>query len=266
MNHSFSIEIAKQIGVDCAIVYENIKFWCAKNKANNKHLYNNEYWTYNSVKAFEELFPYWTSKQIRTILDKLELSGLIGTGNYNSSPYDRTKWYSDRGEMCFKSLDNTICPFGQMDVTKRANQNAQMGKCITDINTDINTNKNKDNTSVCVLSEKEKEHSVLVQNNGRLPIIDLKKIKEEKFELFWDMYDKKNERKSCFSKFTKLSMNVIDKILLVVPDYVISTPDIKYRKHPETWLNGECWNDEIATKAKQMTEKKITPLGLEDKW
>lgn len=65
------------------------------------------------------------------------------------------------------------------------------------------------------------------------------------FETFWNMYDKKVERKSCYNKFLKLDLQTIDKILKAVPLYVNSTPDIKYRKNPETWLNGECWNDEI---------------------
>ncbi|MHA1305067.1 MAG: hypothetical protein ACTSPI_15325, partial [Candidatus Heimdallarchaeaceae archaeon] len=27
--------------------------------------------------------------------------------------------------------------------------------------------------------------------------------------------------------------------------YVNTTPDKKYRKHPLTWLNGECWKDDV---------------------
>ena len=32
----------------------------------------------------------------------------------------------------------------------------------------------------------------------------------------------------------------------VVVSYVLSTPDVKFRKNPLTWLNGKCWNDEIS--------------------
>jgi hypothetical protein len=70
-------------------------------------------------------------------------------------------------------------------------------------------------------------------------------IKKNYFEQFWNLYDKKVERKSCFNKFMKLDLKVIEKIINVVPFYVKSTPDLKYRKNPETWINGECWNDEI---------------------
>ena len=94
MNHSFNIEVAKNAGVDGAIVIENLYYWLLKNKANKKHYHDGTYWTYNSIKAFEELFPYWSAKQLSRILNNLERDGFIKTGNYNKAAYDRTKWYT----------------------------------------------------------------------------------------------------------------------------------------------------------------------------
>ncbi|MDR0266069.1 MAG: hypothetical protein LBJ04_22845 [Sphingobacterium sp.] len=95
MEHHFDIEVAKKFGVHAAVIYKNIQHWCLKNRSNEKHFYNGEYWTYNSVKAFNDLFPYLTESQIRTAINKLVEKGWIGVGNYNSSSYDRTKWYCD---------------------------------------------------------------------------------------------------------------------------------------------------------------------------
>lgn len=94
MEHSFDIEIAKQYGINAAILLKNIYFWVCKNKANNKHFYEGKYWTYNSTKAFMELFPYLGDKQIRGALKVLESNGLICTGEFNEIKYDRTKWYA----------------------------------------------------------------------------------------------------------------------------------------------------------------------------
>jgi hypothetical protein len=80
---------------------------------------------------------------------------------------------------------------------------------------------------------------------------ELKEDKEILFEQFWNLYDKKVERKNCFNKFIQLDLKVIEKIINVVPFYVKSTPDPKYRKNPETWINGECWNDELNTTDKK---------------
>jgi hypothetical protein len=66
---------------------------------------------------------------------------------------------------------------------------------------------------------------------------------ENDFLKFWNIYNKKNDSKRCKDKFIKLPKKDIDKILEVVNDYVVLTPDVKFRKNPLTWLNGKCWND-----------------------
>ena len=219
MNHTFNVEIAKIIGVDCAIVYENIKYWCAKNKANGKNFHNGYYWTYNSVRAFQELFPYWTSKQIDRILLRLEELEYVGVGNFNASPYDRTKWYCITKEFQANNNVITISPNEEMEFTEQANGNPQKGEPIPDSKPTIKPNDK--------------------------PIINDLHAKKEKFDLFWDLYDKKLVKPKCEKVWLKLEMPVIDKILSVVPEYVKSTPDKQFRKNPLTWLNGECWNDEI---------------------
>lgn len=70
-------------------------------------------------------------------------------------------------------------------------------------------------------------------------------IKHELFKEFWDLYDYKKSKDSCYTKFKKLTDDDIDKIFEVLPNYIKSTPDKKYRKHPATWLNQKCWEDEI---------------------
>ena len=90
MEHHFKIEIAKIYGVEEAILLHNIYYWISKNKANNKHFYDEYYWTYNSIKAFSELFPYWTKRQIERILNNLIKKEALIKGNYNKLNYDRT--------------------------------------------------------------------------------------------------------------------------------------------------------------------------------
>lgn len=84
------------------------------------------------------------------------------------------------------------------------------------------------------------------------PIKEEEEYKEEKeekniysFDEFWDLYDKKNDRKKCSDKFNKLTGEQLKKIKEVLPIYIKSKPDVTFRKNPLTWLNGECWNDEV---------------------
>jgi hypothetical protein len=94
MTHSFNVEIAQEYGMNAAVIFNNIFYWCEHNRANGKHEHDGLFWTYNSRKAFAELFPYLSERQVRTALDKLIEEGLIVTGNYNTDPRDRTTWYA----------------------------------------------------------------------------------------------------------------------------------------------------------------------------
>lgn len=94
MIHSFDTEIAEQYGVNAAIILNNMFFWVEKNIANETNFFDGRYWTYNSVKAFSKLFPYLTTRAIGVALKKLIDDGLVVTGNYNKSSYDRTLWYA----------------------------------------------------------------------------------------------------------------------------------------------------------------------------
>lgn len=106
MEHHFNIEDAKKYGVECAVILNNIKHWSVVNKANNNNFHEGKYWTYNSVNAFTEIFPYLTKDKIRRCLDKLEDSGEIVSGNFNKSHYDRTKWYSLSCQMDLAQMPN----------------------------------------------------------------------------------------------------------------------------------------------------------------
>jgi hypothetical protein len=69
--------------------------------------------------------------------------------------------------------------------------------------------------------------------------------KSEQFEIFWNAYNKKIDRSKSEKAWSKLKKHEIDKIMESVDSYVISNPDLQYRKNPLTYLNGKCFNDEI---------------------
>lgn len=87
-----------------------------------------------------------------------------------------------------------------------------------------------------------------INNNSLspLPSPSLKDETDEEFERFWDLYDKKQDKKKCEAKFKKLSKEDKAKIFETLPAYVESTKDDKqFRKNPLTYLTGECWLNEI---------------------
>lgn len=148
MQHSFNVNLAKEFGIIEAILLNNLEFWIAKNKANGTNYYDGYYWTFNSTKAFNELFPYISQRQIQNALKKLKEKGIIQTGNYNKSSYDRTLWYA------FTTNGESIMQKCKMDYADLSNDSAEKGNglCnnvepIPNINTNnkttnINTNEN----------------------------------------------------------------------------------------------------------------------------
>ena len=137
MHHYFNTEIAKEVGVNAAVILENIAHWVLRNKANDKNFYDGHYWTYNSNAAMAELFPYMNARQVRTALDSLRKNGMVLTGNYNKSSYDRTLWYTVSDDCAERFFPEII------HLTKKSNGVDGKVKPIPD----INTNNKPDNIS-----------------------------------------------------------------------------------------------------------------------
>ena len=109
---TFSTKDAKQYGVDGAIMLHHIRYWVAKNEANETNFHDGQYWTYNSTTAFAKLFPFYSARKIGRILSKLEEESAIISGNFNGKRYDRTKWFT---------LVNAITENGDLHLTKTVN-------------------------------------------------------------------------------------------------------------------------------------------------
>ena len=108
MKHLFDTDIAKAHGFPAAVIYENVCHWVKVNKANGTNLHEGRHWTFNSVKAYGEIFDYLTPWQIRAALDTLVDAGLLLKGRFNQKGYDRTAWYTtaDDSSKCENEPEN----------------------------------------------------------------------------------------------------------------------------------------------------------------
>jgi len=94
-SHSFEIEDAKKYGVPAAIFLHHMKLWIQQNRENkdfSRHFRDDRWWTYNSRTALAKIFPYWTPRQIRGIIEKLETAGAIITAQLGGG--NRSNWYA----------------------------------------------------------------------------------------------------------------------------------------------------------------------------
>lgn len=88
-----SPELACAVGLNEAIVLQQIHYWTEHNQAQGKALADGQYWVYNSYTKWKEQFPWWSERTIQRIFASLEKRGLIVSSTHNKLKMDRTKWY-----------------------------------------------------------------------------------------------------------------------------------------------------------------------------
>ena len=101
----FDSRIAEKYSLEEAIVISKLYGWIKHNATNGKNYNDGRYWTFNSLSAFAKYFPFWSDSKVKRIL--IDLAGktdskdvlpkhepIIVKGNFNTSKFDRTVWYS----------------------------------------------------------------------------------------------------------------------------------------------------------------------------
>ena len=137
--------VAVQYGLEEAIFLDSIMYWYKENRANGRNYRDGRWWTYNSVSALTQLFPWWSAKQLRRISESCRERGAILVGNYNEDQRDRTLWYTPGDELLelygMTQTGGCICPNGRVDSPEQASMFAQMGKCnIEHVSTSVQNN------------------------------------------------------------------------------------------------------------------------------
>ena len=243
MEHHFDIDLAQKYGLLEAILLNHFQFWIAKNEANELNYHDGAYWTFNSIKAIENLFPYASGRQIRYALDHLLESGLIQKGNYNKSAYDRTLWYA------FTEKGKSILQNEQIHLTNLSNGSDRFVKPIPDNNTDNNTDDNTDNNVQSITGRKE-----LVAE----------------FEEIWKRYPKKQGKENALKAFLRARKDGVDKesIEKGLEAYLAflraEKVDPKYIKHGSTWFNQRCWEDDYSSGRKITTKDLASKMDFSD--
>lgn len=82
--------LAKEIGLNEAIVLQQMHFWISK----EKHFEDNRYWVYNTYDGWANQFPFWSRSTVIRTINSLEKRGIVETDNFNKMKIDQTKWYT----------------------------------------------------------------------------------------------------------------------------------------------------------------------------
>ena len=123
--------VAAAYGLEEAIFLHALMFWYRTNRGNGTNFRDGRWWTYNSVKAFESVFPWWNGGQIRRIIARCKDKGALLFGDYNEDRRDRTTWYTPSDELLslYGETDNCSCRNRQMQSSESAGEGAENGEC-----------------------------------------------------------------------------------------------------------------------------------------
>lgn len=90
-----SKELAQTIGLNEAIVLQQLNYWITSNKKRGTHFYKSRYWTYNSIEKWHKTnFDFWGYSTVERIFTSLVKKGILIKDNFNKDKRDRTIWYS----------------------------------------------------------------------------------------------------------------------------------------------------------------------------
>ena len=127
-SHAFNVGIATDYSPDMAIWLGHLSFWTEKNLAHEKHIHDGRVWCYDTLDTLSEYFPYYSQRQLETIINNSVKEGLVIKGNYNQTEYDRTCWYALNPKAYFyfqhllsnknkKRISDSISQICEMEIT-----------------------------------------------------------------------------------------------------------------------------------------------------
>lgn len=183
--------LAQQIGLNEAIVLQQIHYWIKQAEESGRNLHDGYYWVYNSIRAWRGQFPFWGKNTLIRIFTSLEKKQLLIIGNFNKSPLDHTKWYRvdysrlGMGKSITPKWVNRLGQDGYMHLPK-------MGTAIPETTTEITTDIKEPSVngllpqfqSLPYWKNEEEDAAWLVEFTGEFPEITAQNIIECRD--FWD--------------------------------------------------------------------------------
>ena len=110
---TFSPTVAKYLGLNQAIVLQQLHYWLCKNREKNINHRVGTYWCYESYTDWQERsFPFWSIDTIKRTFLSLEKKGIILSRQFDKHERKMRKWYT----INYDTLNN--CLKGKMQFTK----------------------------------------------------------------------------------------------------------------------------------------------------
>lgn len=87
--------LAKKIGVNEAMVLQQVHYWLELNRGKPKSTHRGRTWCFNSYEAWQATtFYFWSLRTVKDLFQRLLKRGLLVKGRFNDRGFDRTNWYT----------------------------------------------------------------------------------------------------------------------------------------------------------------------------
>lgn len=90
---SFDVEMAKELGLAPAIVYDCLFRFCNEQARHNADYHDGLFWVRIPQRVFPQIFPYASVDTIARAIGKLVDEGLVMVGHYDENN-GTTNWYA----------------------------------------------------------------------------------------------------------------------------------------------------------------------------
>lgn len=253
MTHQFDIELAKEFGIEEAILIDKFVGWIQYNRANNKHFHDGRTWTYNSAKSFADIFPYMTESKIKRVISALVDAGIIMKGNYNENQYDRTNWYA------FTDAGNTIvqkCYFHRSEMTNGTVRNERPIPNNQPNNQPYIFTPSDEGSDGCLFDDAGSS-TLTMLSSEEIPFAgrggkEAEKARTKIFESMWLMYERKGSKAKARKEFDKLTEEEIDMMDRHIPAYLQSRPERQYRQDFERYIKHKTFTSVVYSKTNEV--------------
>lgn len=254
MTHSFKVALAKEYGIEEAILIHNFHYWIKENKVNDRNCFDGRFWTFNSQKAYADWFSYMNEGKIKRTINSLVEKGILMKGNYNTNQYDRTNWYA------FTDLGISIVQKYYIDELKMTNGRVESGQPIpnnkpnnkpytftpSDEGSDVGLFDDADTSTMTMLSHEENIPYALRNKNVT------SEQRAEWFEDLWQMYERKGSKANAKKEFAKLTEEEIAIMRCHIPAYLQARPERQYRQDFERYIKHKTFESVVYSKTNEV--------------
>jgi hypothetical protein len=248
--HHFKIALAKEFGIEAAIFIDEFRFQIKKNTANERNFHEGRFWTYNTQKAYADIFPYLSTGQIKRILSGLIEKGVLMKGNFNTNQYDRTNWYA------FTDKGLSIVQKCYIEELKMTNGRVEISSPIPTTNTTTNTTISfmpSDKGDDAKLFNNEETSTLTMLSSEELnPMGRPATPTAEEFEDLWLMYERKGSKAKAKKEFDKLTAEEITTMRCHIPAYLHSRPERQYRQDFERYIKHKTFTSVVYSKTNEV--------------